>query len=241
MTAQDSGFINRSSTDSTSVVDKDVENNIARLRKLDCCALSDALDKLGLKGVVSGLRQQSGEGRIAGRAITVKLGTGEPPSGPPTHLCSAAIELGGPDTVIVVEQRTGIEAGSWGGLLTLGAKLRGIGGVIADGPVRDIDEARQYGFPVFTHSLTALTARGRIVEKGTNVAVTIGHLRVNPGDYVAADRSAVVFIAESAIDSVLSTAESIVAREGAIARALLSGASIGEAMGANYENMLNKN
>jgi len=220
--------------------DTEVENNLARLKKLDCCALSDALDKLGLKGVVSGFPQQSGEGRIAGRAITVKLGTGEPPPGPPTHLCSTAINLGGPHSVIVVEQRTGIEAGSWGGLLTLGAKLRGIAGVIADGPVRDIDEAKQYGFPVFTHSLTALTARGRIVEKATNVSVTIGSVTVNPGDYVAADRSGVIFIAESSIDAVLNAAELIVAREAAIAKALLSGASISVAMGADYEHMLSK-
>jgi 4-hydroxy-4-methyl-2-oxoglutarate aldolase len=220
--------------------DTEVENNLARLKKLDCCALSDALDKLGLKGVVSGFPQQSGEGRIAGRAITVKLGTGEPPPGPPTHLCSTAINQGGPHSVIVVEQRTGIEAGSWGGLLTLGAKLRGIAGVIADGPVRDIDEAKQYGFPVFTHSLTALTARGRIVEKATNVSVTIGSVTVSPGDYVAADRSGVIFIAESSIDAVLNAAELIVAREAAIARALLSGASISVAMGADYEHMLSK-
>ena len=214
------------------------ENYVARLCKLDCCALSDALDSLGLKGVVSGFPQQSGEGRIAGRVITVKLGTGAPPPGPPTHLCSTAIELGGPGKIIVVEQRTGIEAGSWGGLLTLGAKLRGIDGVIADGPVRDIDEARQHRFPVFTHSLTAFTARGRIVEKATNVMVTIGNVTVNPGDYVTADRSAVVFIEESVIDAVLTTAERIVAREAAIAKTLLSGVSIGLAMGADYEHML---
>ena len=30
-----------------------------------------------------------------------------------------------------------------------------------------------------------LTARGRIVEKATNVPVTIGSLTVNPGDYVS--------------------------------------------------------
>ena len=215
-----------------------VDDRLVRLRKLDCCALSDALDKLGLQGVVSGFPQQSGANRIAGRAITVKLGTGDPPPGPPRHLCSTAIGLGSPDNIIVVEQRTGVEAGSWGGLLTLGAKLRGIAGVIADGPVRDIDEARQYEFPVFTHSLTALTARGRVVEKATNVQVTIGTATVNPGDYVAADRSAVIFIAPSSIDEVLDTAELIVAREAGIARALLGGVPVGEAMGGNYEHML---
>ena len=56
---------------------------VARLRKLDCCAVSDAIDRLGLdSGVVTGLLQQgSGASRIAGRAITLKLGVGTPKAG----------------------------------------------------------------------------------------------------------------------------------------------------------------
>ena len=37
-----------------------------RLLRLDCCAVSDALDKLKLSGVVSGLPQLAGSGHIAG-------------------------------------------------------------------------------------------------------------------------------------------------------------------------------
>lgn len=211
---------------------------VRRLRRLDCCAVSDALDKLGLPGVVSGVRQESGEGRIAGRVITVALGVGEPAPGPARHLGTTAIEAGGPDDVIVVEQRSGIEAGSWGGLLSLGAKLRGIAGVVADGPVRDIDEARGMGFPVFTQAFTARTARGRIVEKGTNVPIHCWGVDVAPGDYLLADRSAVIFIAAAEIERVLTTAEDIVAREAVMAKALLSGIAISKVMGGNYEFML---
>src|SRR5580658_9694878 len=97
-----------------------LRSRLQRLRRLDCCAVSDALDRLALSGVVTGVPQQSGGARIAGVAITVKLGTGEPPSGPARHLGTTAVEAGGSDHVIVVEQTTGIDAGSWGGLLTLG-------------------------------------------------------------------------------------------------------------------------
>ena len=45
---------------------------VQRLRRLDVCAVSDALDKLQLTGVVTGLPQRSsapgGASRIAGRA-----------------------------------------------------------------------------------------------------------------------------------------------------------------------------
>ena len=211
---------------------------VHRLRRLDCCAVSDALDKLGLSGVVSGVAQASGTERIAGRIITMKLGVGEPPPGPPRHLGTTAIELGGSDNVIVIEQRTGIEAGSWGGILSLGAKVRGIAGVIADGPVRDIDESREMGLPVFTNKFTALTARGRIVEKGVNVPVEVYGTVVDAGDYVIADSSAVIFISEANIDKVVATAESIVAREALMAKAVLAGTPIHEVMGGNYEFML---
>jgi 4-hydroxy-4-methyl-2-oxoglutarate aldolase len=200
--------------------------------------VSDALDRLGLSGVVTGLTQQSGDGRIAGRAVTVKLGLGAPPPGPPRHLGTTAIEAAGPDDIIVVEQRTGVEAGSWGGLLTLAAKLRQIAGVVADGPVRDIDEARTYGFPIFTRSLTAFTARGRVVEKGTQIPVQVCEITVMPGDYVLADRSAVIFITADRIAEVLETAEAIVAREAVMAKALLAGTPVSAVMGGDYEHML---
>lgn len=212
--------------------------NVLRLRRLDCCAVSDALDKLKLAGAVTGLPQRSGTGRIAGRAVTMKLGTGAPPPGPARHLGCAAIESAGPDDVIVVEQKTGIDAGSWGGLLSLGAKVRGVAGVVADGPVRDIDEAIAHDFPVFSRALTSFTARGRVVEKGTGVPVEIGGVTVQPGDYVVADRSAAIFIAQRDIERVLDTAEQIVAKEAAMAKSILAGTPIGQVMGGNYEHML---
>src|SRR3954452_7771963 len=87
---------------------------VARLRRIDCCALSDALDRLKCGHVITGVHQRSGEGRIAGRVVTLKLGVGERPAGPVRHLGVSAIESAGTDDVIVIEQRSGIDAGSWG-------------------------------------------------------------------------------------------------------------------------------
>ena len=209
-----------------------------RLLRLDCCAVSDALDKLKLGGVVSGLPRLSGSARIAGRVVTMKLGTGAPPPGPVRHLGTTAIEAAQPGDVIVVEQKSGVEAGSWGGILTLGAKLRGVAAVIADGPVRDIDEAKAMDFPVFARACTARTARGRVVELATNGPVEIGTVAVNPGDYVVADGSGVAFIKPEDVERVLEAAEMIAAREAAMAQALREGRPITEVMGANYEHML---
>jgi 4-hydroxy-4-methyl-2-oxoglutarate aldolase len=122
-----------------------------------------------------------------------------------------------------VEQRTGIDAGSWGGILSLGAKVRQVAGVIADGPVRDIDEARGYDFPIYCRTLTARTARNRVAEAFTNEPVTIGDVIAKPGDYAIADAGGVVIIAATDIARVLEAAEAIAGREAAMAKALLFG------------------
>ncbi|HEY8507676.1 MAG TPA: RraA family protein [Steroidobacteraceae bacterium] len=213
-----------------------------RLSRLDACAVSDALDKLSLSGCVTGLIASQPGKRICGRVHTVKLlaGTGPATGGPPRHLCTAAIEACSPGEIIVIEQRTRIDAGSWGGLLSRGAKLRGIAGVVVDGPVRDVDEARQLDFPLFCRGFTARTARGRIYEAATDVAVQIGDVTVNPGDYVVADSSAAVFIARERVEEVLAAAEAIAAREAAMAQRLQAGEPITQVMGGDYEHMLRK-
>jgi regulator of RNase E activity RraA len=112
--------------------------------------------------------------------------------------------------------------------------------VIVDGPARDIDECRQLDFPVFARNAACRTARGRIVEVATGEPIQMGDVTVTAGDYVLADASGVVFIAQSEIARVLETAEAIVARENAMAQGLREGKSVSQVMGANYEQMLKR-
>jgi len=212
---------------------------VSRLSRLDSCAVSDALDKLGLMGAVTGIRRLSTERRIAGQVLTVKLDRAEGRSNT-RHLCTAAIEAASPGDIIVVEQHTGLDAASWGGNLSIGAQVRGVAGVIVDGPVRDVDDSRELDFPVFARDHTARTARGRIVEVATNEPITVGGVTVSAGDFAVADGSAAVFIGKAEIERVLDAAEAIAAREEAIAQALREGHPIGQVMGANYEHMLKK-
>jgi regulator of RNase E activity RraA len=217
-----------------------VSDVAARLGRLDACAVSDALDKLGLSGAVTGIQRLSSARRISGRVITVRMDKDDGRPAASRHLGTTAIEAAEPGDVIVMAQRTGIDAACWGGNLSFGARLRQVSGVIVDGPVRDIDEARDYDFPVFARSATSRTARGRIVETGTNVPIAIGDVTVTPGDFVVADASGVVFIAQVEIERVLEAAEAIAERERAMVAALREGTPIGQVMGRNYETMLKK-
>jgi len=210
---------------------------VTRFNRLDSCAVSDAMDKLGLRGIVTGIHQYSTQRRIAGRVITVKLGADDGRTAA-KHLSTTAIEMASPGDVIVVEQRTGIDAAAWGGNLSLGAKIRGVAGVICEGPARDIDESRQHDFPVYARDHTCTTARGRLIEVATNEPITVGMIAVTAGDYVLADASAVVFVRAVDISRVLDTAEKIVEKERLMAEAIRSGTPISQVMGADYESML---
>jgi len=212
---------------------------VSRLSRLDSCAVSDALDKLGLKGSVTGIERFSTDRRITGQVLTVKLDRAEGRANT-KHLCTTAIDAAKPGDIIVVEQRTGLDAASWGGNLSIGAQVRGVAGVIVEGPARDIDDSRKLDFTVFARSHTARTARGRIVEVATNEPITVGDVTVSPGDYVIADASAVVFVAQGEIPRVLEAAEAIMQREEALAQAIRSGTPISQVMAGNYENMLKK-
>jgi len=219
------------------------QDRVVRLKRLDASAVSDALDKLGLTGSVAGLNQLSTTQKIAGRVVTYRLvAKDQAPaqSGPPRHLGTTAGETAQQGDVIVVEQKTGIEAGSWGGILSLGAKVRGIAGVVSDGLVRDIDEARSYEFPVYARGTTVRTARNRVVEEATNIPISVGDITVSAGDFVIADGGGVVFIQLAHIDDVLNAAEEIATREATMAKALLAGQPITAVMGGDYEYMLNK-
>ena len=77
------------------------EDAITRLGKLDSCAVSEALDRLGLKGAVLGIGPLWPCGRVVGRCVTVKI----KPAGlqkPKQHLCTSAIAAAAPTDVIVV-------------------------------------------------------------------------------------------------------------------------------------------
>jgi regulator of RNase E activity RraA len=210
---------------------------LARLRALDTCALSDALNALGHEGVALGLHGLTVPARIAGRAVTVRLGPpGDTP--PARHLCTAAVESSGPGQVVVVSAGGRVDTAGWGGILSRAATARGIEGVVVDGAVRDIDESHELGLPVYARAGVPRTARGRLAETDWGLPVTIGDLVVDSGDLVLADRSGVVFVPAAIAEAVLANAETIAAREAAMARRIDEGHPVSQVMAGDYETML---
>lgn len=211
--------------------------DVDRLRNLDTGAISDALDKLGLEGVVTGIRSMPRSDRIAGRVVTVKLVAAAGRKSE-RHLATAAIEASGPEDVLVVEHHSRSDCAGWGGILSRAAKARGIAGTIVDGAVRDVDESREIGYAVFARDAVPRTARGRIVEESWNAPIRIGSVEVNPGDLVLADGSGIAFLPKDRAGEILDEAESIARREQAMADAVGRGERVSQVMGGEYEKMV---
>jgi 4-hydroxy-4-methyl-2-oxoglutarate aldolase len=212
---------------------------VTRLVKLDTCALSDALDRLGLKGVALGLSALSSGRRIAGTAVTVQLG---PDDGRASkrHLCTAAVDASGPGNIIVIAHAGRTDVAGWGGILSRGARRNAVEGVVIDGACRDVDESREFDLPIYGKVGVPITARGRILEIDWNVRLDIAGIAVAPGDLVLADASGVVFVPIDRAEDVLVDAEQIAARERLMAAEVDRGRSMAEVMGAKYEAFLSK-
>lgn len=201
-----------------------------RLAALDTCAVSDALDTLGLGGATVGIQALWPSGRVvAGRAYTITAGP-TVPGRASAHIAAAAIEDAGPDHVLVIDNGGRTDVSCFGGILTVAARRRGIRGVVIDGACRDIAESETEGFPVWGRSVVPVSARGRIVQLAGREPVTVAGATVRQDDLVIADRNGVVFVPSDRAEAVVDLAQRIVAREEGMAAAVRDGRSVAEVM-----------
>lgn len=197
--------------------------------QLDTAAVSDALDALHLPPGQGGFAPMWGTPKIAGFALTVQLEPLKPgPAG--AHIGTTAVAEATDSDLIVVNNSGRTDVSCWGGLLSLGAQLKGARGVVADGVCRDVNEARELEFPIFAKGSVPATARGRLRQRSSGEPVVLGKVTVNQGDLVFADETGVVVVPAEHIDEVLEKAQAISEREAAIAADLRAGISLPEAM-----------
>jgi regulator of RNase E activity RraA len=196
---------------------------------LDSCAVSDALDALGLPAGLGGLRPVWGMPAVTGFAVTVQVEPEESgPAGP--HLGAAAVAGADRHDVMVVANNARTDVSCWGGLLSLGAQVRGVRAAVVDGACRDVAQAQELGFPVYARASVPATARGRLRQHSTGASVVIAGVTVEPDDVVVADATGVVFVPRSQAAEVLKLATAVQERERAIASDLRAGVSLPKAM-----------
>ncbi|MFI0423504.1 RraA family protein [Spongiactinospora sp. 9N601] len=212
--------------------DKDDDKDMALLagyEALDSTTISDALDAAGLPSGIGGMVPVWGHPKVVGFAATVELApVTDQTAG--THIAASAVAAGGPGNVMVIANGGRTDVSCWGGLLSLGARLRGVRGVVADGACRDIRDARELAFPVYARGGVPATARGRLRQVSAGEPVRIDSVTVARGDVVVADESGVVFVPRARARDVLLAAQALDQRERAIADDLRAGVPLDAAM-----------
>lgn len=180
------------------------------LAPIPTASLSDALDRLGIRGFMSYEIKPLGRfGRIVGPAVTIKdVSTTE--KGIPL-LAMEAIDSASEGSIIVrsVEATDARDIALWGGLMSQAAKVKGIQAAVLDGGARDIIEAEEMKFPIYARSIVPSTSVGRTKVSAINVPIQCGSVTVAPGDIVVGDVDGVVVIHKQRLSEVVKLAQEI--------------------------------
>jgi len=181
---------------------------VSRFRKLATASVSDAVDKVtGERGFMSHEIKPIFNCKVVGPAVTVKEVFALKNEGPKMAL--SAIDAAEDGSVLVISAENAKDYALFGGLMGTGAKVNGLDGAILDGGVRDVNELKEIGFPVFSRSLVPSTTLGRIITVASNIPVTCGDIWVNPGDIIVGDTDGVVVVPKDKAEEVLLKAEEI--------------------------------
>ncbi|MFA5912295.1 MAG: RraA family protein [Burkholderiales bacterium] len=211
-----------------------------RLERLCTTNLSDAMDLLGIRGAVIGIRPMFDAPRVVGRAVTIKI-TAAGMTKSKTHLGIEAIASAEPGDVIAIDNRGDLNNNCWGEVLACAAKVKGVCGVVVDGAARDLDACREMAFPVYARGAVPITARGRIMQEAFNCMIRLGDVQVRPGDVIVGDINGVVVICEERLEDVVREAEILMQKEEQMKADLLAGMDVLEMdRKYNYEQMLKK-
>jgi 4-hydroxy-4-methyl-2-oxoglutarate aldolase len=120
-----------------------------------------------------------------------------------------------PGDVLVYTMEDPAPFGVVGELLATQAQARGAAALLIDAAVRDLDELREIGFPIWTRWLRARGAEKQVVGE-LDVPVVVGGQEIRAGDVVVLDCDGAAVLPEERIDEVLPLALEREAREQAL-------------------------
>lgn len=215
---------------------------VSQLLAVSTPNVSDALDRLGIEGAPQGILPIYPCAKIAGPAATLKV----VPFGQAEESIVLgtlrAIVKGGAGSILVVDGSENPHINSFGGVAGATAKHNGLVGCVSDAVVRDVDEYKVYGMPVYCKGIAQQSVRGRSACAGYGMEIRLGGVRVRPGDYILADDNGTVVIPHERIAEVITFAQKVRATEERVIAEIRAGADPIEAhQRVNYDNMLKAN
>ena len=200
-----------------------------RFKRLYTPAVCDVLDSYELRHqfVHHSIRPLDRRLMVAGPAFTI-VGMSNSTRDPTKRMGPRVIDSFVPNVVACYDTMGDEETGVWGELWSAGAVKRGCVGAVVDGGIRDTAYIRRAGFPIFHKYTIPGDAVGRFNIVDFGCPVTIGGVRVRPGDYVFGDEDGVAIVPRELTVEVLEKAEGICAKEERIREAIQENTSLAE-------------
>lgn len=186
---------------------------LTEFKKYSVTIISDAMDKLGLHGILNGIHSINEGVKIAGKAVTVKGSAGVLGSYDLSEFKIGSIIDECKEGEVIVIDIDGSCVSVWGGLASLAAKVKGIEGVVVNGGVRDIDEIKKLKFPVFTKHVTPRSGKTRVKIQSINEPIHINGVRIKKGDIIVGDETGVISINSEKAQEVLNLSRELEEKE----------------------------
>ena len=190
----------------------DVQREIERVapeivRKAAAFQAAILADVAGRRGTLNGrVRALSPSMKLAGPAFTVEVRAGD------NLMIHAAMGLAKAGDVLVIDGKGDQSCALMGALMMNQCKVMGLAGVVVDAAVRDTEELRALGFPVFSVGSNP-NGPTKFVPGRINWPVSVGGIAVRPGDLVVGDADGVVVIEREKAHTLLDLAAKKVADE----------------------------
>jgi regulator of RNase E activity RraA len=113
-----------------------------------------------------------------------------------------AIEVVPSGHVLIVDTNGLDVSGTLGDILVARLRVRGVAGVVSDGPMRDVAELENMDFPVFARGNAAPPSYASMLAADAQVPIGCGGVAVFPGDIVIGDSDGVVILPSAIAEEV---------------------------------------
>jgi len=178
----------REAIDRPEIRPREEESRDAVIRRLfEAVSAPNVTDAMHRKGAMVGIVSVCGRKKAVGPAVTVRTLAGD--WAKPVE----AIDVARPGDVLVIRNEGRTDVAPWGELATHSARNRGVAAVVIDGAVRDVDDIREMGFPVFATATVPNAGEPKGLGEINSEIACCGQ-EVRPGDWIVADESGVVVI-----------------------------------------------
>lgn len=167
------------------------------------------------------MRSLSQGSRICGAAVT---GYNYPGDNLMVHVGLRVTERG---QILVLTNGGGHQGALCGDITCAYAQKKGVEGIVADGPVRDIDTLRELQFPVWSTFVSPSHPEKR-GPGSVNVPVVVDGVLVEPGDVIVADGDGVLVIPREKLKVTIERARIRSEKEVAIRKRIKAGESLFE-------------